>query len=416
MLKFYGVNISGAEFGSVEAKPASSLTAAVPFGGVLNKSHTYLTGKHFAYWVSTKKLNILRYPIKWERLQPVLGGPLSGELKWLKQAVADAGFYGATVLIDVHNYGRRSVPNADGTSTSHMIDGPDGVVTRAHFSDFWGKLAAEFKGNDLCAFDLMNEVHDQAYADGVSQSVGVARMYQAAIDAIRAAGCTNAIHVEPASWAKPSALVGDAGTELLKLRDPLNKIVFHVHQYLDSGEQGDEGSLSGGDVMFGVKKITAVTDWARRNKVTLFLGEFGIPPSTPGYTAIGNLLSYMETNSDVWTGFTAWGAGDWWAGGYHYRLNSVNGVDDLDLVALKGHIPSSDGIPTTEYVAEIERLNALLAAATVQALQLTAERDAALTTIAETQAELSAVSKAGAAAMNERDTMKAALKAFFELA
>ena len=38
-----------------------------------------------------------------------------------------------------------------------------------------------------------------------------------------------------------------------------------------------------------------------------------------------NLLNYMNNNNNVFLGWTAWGAGEWWPPSYHYYLGNLDG-------------------------------------------------------------------------------------------
>src|SRR5438270_133962 len=58
-----GVNVSGAEFGD----------GVLP--GIYGQHYTYNSEQTFDYFAA-RSLNFIRLQVRWERLQPVLGGPL----------------------------------------------------------------------------------------------------------------------------------------------------------------------------------------------------------------------------------------------------------------------------------------------------------------------------------------------------
>lgn len=132
----FGVNLAGAEFG------------AVP--GV---DYSYPTEAELDYFKS-KGLKLVRLPFKWERVQPTLNGNLDAtELAKMKAFVDTARMKEVWVILDMHNYGRRTY---SGDTT--IIGSPS--LTIAHVADAWGKLASEFKDYDnIYAYGIMNEPH-----------------------------------------------------------------------------------------------------------------------------------------------------------------------------------------------------------------------------------------------------------------
>ncbi|BCJ91932.1 cellulase [Terrihabitans soli] len=327
-VEFRGVNISGADFGDIKNTAKSD----TPFG-VSGRHYHWPDSKNFHYWIREIGADTIRLPFRWERVQPDLNAP--PDLGELQRSVLAATSLGATVIIDVHNYGNRWVKTPDGVKQA-QIDAPSGLVTREQFASLWGSIAKAFAANAAVQFDLMNEPHDMRAADSVSEAVQVARFYQAAIDAIRAAGASNVIHVEPPNWAKAKALVGSFSSAALELKDPQDRLIFQVHQYLDNGEDGTDPSLIGNNVHIGAEKLGPVTEWARTHKKKLFLGEFGIPAvpeAAPSREAAANMIDFVEANPDVWIGWTAWGAGRHWNPKYPFRLEpSDSGNPALDVL------------------------------------------------------------------------------------
>ena len=71
----------------------------------------------------------------------------------------------------------------------------------------------------------------------------------------------------------------------------------------------------------GIVRLGSVTKWTRRNKITLYLGEFA-----GGYTSncaieVYNHISYMESNRDVWKGWTVWGGN--FPSNYMYYIDPI---------------------------------------------------------------------------------------------
>lgn len=326
-----GVNIAGAEGGK---KQKDDL-----YPGVINKDYTWPKEKDIKPWLD-KKASIIRYCIAWERVQPELNGPLSADAtKPLDAAVKLVVDTGAMINIDIHNYAERT--QKDGVK---LKIGATNTLTIDHYADFVGKLADRYKGNPLVSIGLMNEPHGLNWQDGSSDAVGLKKMYQAGIDAARKAGFKGWLTYCPADWAKVAQLDKEMGTVLATLNDPENKIIMEVHQYVDNGEQGDDASIIDNDPKIYEKKLAKGTDWAKKFKRPIFLGEYGIPQTDLGVTVEENLIKYLADNE--WWGFTQWSAGPWWGSKYFFNLNDVDGKARNTVPPMKlGTDFPSDGPP-----------------------------------------------------------------------
>lgn len=84
---------------------------------------------------------------------------------------------------------------------------------------------------------------------------------------------------------------------------PEGQIIFDLHQYFDILNGVKAKCLSWG--MFWLYFAT-VTDTLRRHGATAMLTEFGGGPNDQCVELFDNLLEYLEDNSDVWIGWTAW--------------------------------------------------------------------------------------------------------------
>ncbi|MFN4170008.1 MAG: glycoside hydrolase family 5 protein, partial [Pannonibacter phragmitetus] len=127
-----GANVAGAEFGDTVGK--------------LGTTHFYPTQKTLTY-LAGKGMNIVRFPFKWERLQPELYGPLDDrELTPLLASVAMARQMGFTVILDPHTNARFA---------GKQIGSPE--VPTAAFVDFWRRMSAFHAGDPQVMFELQNE-------------------------------------------------------------------------------------------------------------------------------------------------------------------------------------------------------------------------------------------------------------------
>lgn len=135
-------------------------------------------------------------------------------------------------------------------------------------------------------------------------------MNQAAINGIRAAGATTQyIAVEGNSYSGAWTW-NTTNTNLANLTDPDNKILYEMHQYLDSDGSGTSATCVSSTI--GVERVVGATQWLKANGKVGILGEFAGGANSVCQQAVTGMLSYMEENSDVWLGALWWGGGPWW--------------------------------------------------------------------------------------------------------
>ena len=187
---------------------------------------------------------------------------------------------GLYAVIDPHNFGRYY----------------GNVITdAAAFQAWWKTTATLFAGNSKVVFDCNNEPHD------MDNSV-VKNMMQGCINGVRAAGATSQyIFVEGNSWSGAWTWVSSGNGDTLKdLKDPQDKIIYEMHQYLDSDGSGTSEACVSATV--GRERLQAATAWLKANNKKGILGEFAGGANTQCANAITDMLSYMGSNTDVWTG------------------------------------------------------------------------------------------------------------------
>ncbi|KAJ5171994.1 hypothetical protein N7492_004587 [Penicillium capsulatum] len=242
-----------------------------------------------------KGMNIFRVQFMMERLAP---GSMTGVLQHGLSEQPDLGC--EIHVLDPHNRGRYN--GAIITSTSD-------------FRSFWQHVAGQFASNSRVIFDTNNEYHD------MDQGL-VLQLNQAAINGIRAAGATSQyIFVEGNSWS--GAWTWTTINDNMKdLTDPQNKIVYEMHQYLDSDGSGTSATCV--STTIGKECVTAATQWLKQNGKVGVLGEFAGGVNDPCKTAITGMLDYLAENTDVWKGVMWWAAGPWW-GNYIFSLEPTTG-------------------------------------------------------------------------------------------
>lgn len=235
-------------------------------------------------------MNVFRVAFLMERLVPesMTSTPDATYLADLKKTVNFITDSGAYAVLDPHNYGRYS---------GSVITSTD------NFETFWKTVAAEFASNEKVIFDTNNEYHD------MDQTL-VLNLNQAAINGIRAAGATSQyIFVEGNAWSGAWSWT-DNNDNLKGLTDSEDKIVYEMHQYLDSDSSGTSETCVSSTI--GQERLESATTWLKNNNKKGFIGEFAGGVNSVCESAVEGMLSYMSDNSDVWTGVEWFSAGPWY--------------------------------------------------------------------------------------------------------
>lgn len=145
-LEYVGVNMAGAEFGSV--------------GQDYGVGYIYPKPEEIDYFVS-KGLNAFRVCFKWERLQNTANQSFVPEeltrLQTLVNYITEEK--GKYAILDPHNYGK-------------YYDGP---ADKGAFGDFWKRLAEIFKDNNNVLFNLINEptTHEEQWYPAAQHAINV---------------------------------------------------------------------------------------------------------------------------------------------------------------------------------------------------------------------------------------------------
>jgi len=93
------------------------------------------------------------------------------------------------------------------------------------------------------------------------------------------------------------------------LTDPSDKIIYEMHQYLDSDGSGTATACVSSTI--GKERIAVATQWLKDNKKKGILGETAGGANSQCIAALSGMLQNMLDNSDVWTGWMWWAAGPW---------------------------------------------------------------------------------------------------------
>jgi len=289
--QWFGVNESGAEFGSGNIPGTLGTDYIFPVDSTIDT----LVGDGF---------NIFRIPFLMERAVPsTLTGSIASAYVSELEAIVNyiTNTKGAYAIICAQNFGRYY---------GNIIEDTTG------FEAFWKTIATQFQSNSKVIFDTNNEYHD------MDQQL-VYDLNYAAITGIRAAGATSQyIFVEGNSYTAASnwASVND---NLKNLYDSEGKLVYEMHLYLDSDGSGTSSTCVSTSI--GTDRISGATTWLKDNSKIGIIGEFAGGANSVCGTAVENMIEYMQQNSDVWKGGLWWGGGPWW-GDYIFSFEPPSGT------------------------------------------------------------------------------------------
>ncbi|KAJ5267582.1 hypothetical protein N7478_010390 [Penicillium angulare] len=296
--KWFGVSESCAEFGS------GNIPGVYGTDFIFPDTSTIQT-------LIDDGMNIFRVAFLMERLVPTtmtesFDSEYLANLTSVVDYITGAGAY---AVLDPHNYGRYYGSIIESTSD---------------FQTFWNNVATKFASNSLVIFDTNNEYHD------MDQTL-VLDLNQAAIDGIRAAGATSQyIFVEGNSYTGAWTWT-EVNGNLVNLTDTENKIIYEMHQYLDSDGSGTSATCVSHTI--GQERVESATQWLIDNDKVGVLGEFAGGVNDVCEEAITGMLSYLIDNSAVWLGASWWAAGPWW-GDYIFSMEPPSGVAYTGMLSI----------------------------------------------------------------------------------
>lgn len=306
-----GLNIAGAEF-TPDKLP-----------GKLDTHYFFPKNAHLQSWAE-KGIRNIRFPIKWERLQPKLNGPLDPfYATQIDRLLANAARNDMDVILDVHNYGRyrgKVVGTKDVPLSAYQ-----NLLER--MAQRWGKHPA------LYGYDIMNEPY------------GLADQYwpkaaQAGINGVRKFDRDNIIFVEGASYSSAERWAWYAD-KLLDLQDPSDNLVFSAHLYLDRDASGRyvEKTDQSFDPNIGIKRATPFINWLQKNGKRGHIGEIGVPPHDKRWlNAMDRTLAHLQKHCIPVTYFAA---GPAW-GNHFLSVEPKDGKNKPQWGVLKKYVGQGD--------------------------------------------------------------------------
>ncbi|NLB70192.1 MAG: cellulase family glycosylhydrolase, partial [Lentisphaerae bacterium] len=337
----FGVNLAGGDGGKM---PGSG---DYPYGRY-GYDYIYPNADEFAYYKS-KGFNLVRLPVKWERLQNTLGGPLAEQdMVRIDAVIAAAHAQGIEVMIDLHNYNSYRILTPTGFQ-SHSVSS-DGAVTYEHLQDFWTRIALRYVDTPgVFGYDLMNE------PGGTLANWQAAA--QAAVYAIRTVDTNRWIIVEGVSWAGAQSWMANNAT--LHVEDPCDRLMYSAHSYWDRGYQNNVDNWKhdglyttyaqeNGSPTMGIECLAPFVNWIKSNGYIGFVGEYGVPgtgdaDSDLWNVVLDNALAYLQTNG---ISGTYWTGGPWY-GSYQLTCepSPITGPDRPQMSVLAKYAASEANPP-----------------------------------------------------------------------
>lgn len=229
---------------------------------------------------------------------------LESELGRLDRGLMWAANMGVKVVVDLHSPpGGRPIDGGYQAAIGSLWTDPS---AQAKFVEVWRNIAKHYKGDRrIWGYDLVNEPDDNNVTEDCDDWQGLALKAGRAVREIDP-GCT--LIIEPPSWGSPE---GFAGFEPV----PLTNVVYSFHMYNphDFTHQGVfgpsdpiayPGRIAGAMWNRGVleKSMSPATEFARRYRVQMYVGEFSAIRWAPGAeTYLDDLLSLIESHGWDWS-------------------------------------------------------------------------------------------------------------------
>ncbi|KAH6560110.1 hypothetical protein BASA60_000109 [Batrachochytrium salamandrivorans] len=272
----------------------------------------------------SKGVNVFRFPVYWESIQPTPNGTLS--VTYLAQLdTAIRMVTTGVAIIDIHN-------NATWNSVTF---GSTSAVDAGAYADLWRKIATKYSANQSVWFGLMNAPN--MGTNSCSDSALWFPYAQQAVNAIRQVGATNKILIPSGqssiaeTWQDPCK----NGDIMNQISDSASNFSFDVQQYFVSN-----GTMALGTMLQNNRRIRFNDSLAQIRRPNRFSFLICMLPQ---------YLKYFEDNMDVWLGWTYWAGGSLVPRntGFYYVESTGNSTDSVLLTVLSSYLANRSPIANT---------------------------------------------------------------------
>ncbi|MDN4481937.1 glycoside hydrolase family 5 protein [Demequina lignilytica] len=215
----HGVNLAGLEFGT-----GTDFSSASP--GELGVQYFAEPVASYA-WLAGRGIDLVRLPIRWERLQPEPGSAFDQAQVAVVSAQLDAAAAaGIDVILDLHNYGSFASPSGVVTLGSDDLPGSLLADVWLRIADAWGDHPA------VLGYGVMNEPHDLGGGDERGAAEAWEDMTQATVDALRSAGDSHLLLIAGYDWSSLARWSTTHPTGWIV--DPAENFRYEAHHYWDA--------------------------------------------------------------------------------------------------------------------------------------------------------------------------------------
>jgi hypothetical protein len=215
----------------------------------------------------------------------------------------------------------------------HMFD----WYTPETFISIWTKFMALMPKSDLVFIGLMNEPKNFKSTTVTNDWEQWVQDFQLVITGLRKAGLTNVICAGWPSYQAsfrfdkkegPTKATESAGTAMDRaggLIDPLHRIIFEGHSYLDKGSSGTSPVC---DIYSHAASFAAAL---RKRGLVGFIGECAAGSTKNGIhptcvEPLAKQIAEIKANGDVLMGTTWWGGGATWKEDYIFKAEGPKGT------------------------------------------------------------------------------------------
>lgn len=312
------LHLNGSEYGVYDfVAPTNSFSNANL--GVHNTDYRY-DSQETLHYLYSRGWRYIKVPIRWERIQNIIGGELREEEVQLLSGFLDrCHTAGLKVVIDVHNYGVY-YQDVGGVGIRTAIGSPELPISA--FTDLWRRLVEEYKDHPaVFGYAIMAEPQSEGgLTSGVWQQAS-----QEAVNTIRELDKKSEIHVAGFGWSSTEYWGFYNGNRAWINDDSGGIIRYEAHHYFDKDGSGSyqtsyEDSLADAELSYTAQgnldalhtkiltELAIYSNWLNNNNALGIIGEMGWT-ADPRWISLGE--RYLDELRLLGIPAVAWNAGEW---------------------------------------------------------------------------------------------------------